>query len=235
MTEEKATSDKVYKALVELMDEGGSISADAILERMGVGNKGTVLKERGAALARLKEEGRETGPTTTFLAATDTLLRKLWTTVQQQANLAARQQVDGLHRVIEGMQHDLDKALDTEAHAVARADAADARLDQLLKSYDELNMAFRALANGLGASGDGQARPATASAREIAGVLNVLSRLPTPASHEQLYEAMIGEGWDKQAAHRARFRVVETGYAELTGLGITKRGRDWLDRQTTAG
>jgi hypothetical protein len=84
------TVDDVYHAMVALLNEGRSPSANAILGTLGRGNKGTVLKLREEASARLKQEGRAIDPTAEFLAAADPVMRKLWTAARAPADRTGR-------------------------------------------------------------------------------------------------------------------------------------------------
>lgn len=112
--------------------------------------------------------------------------------------------------------------------SVERADAAEESLKELSKSYDELNQAFRSLALSLAPAEKTSDRP---SARELAGVLNALRRLPQMPTHQQLYDEMAKDGWEEPASHRARYRVTTAGYAATVGVGLTDKGRQWLAGQ----
>lgn len=226
MTQRKATFEAVLDACRKLLEQGKPTSAANILSIVG-GSKQTVLEARRAALATLMEEGRGTDPSAAFQAAADPLLRKLWAMGRQQVELSHARQLKDAGAIREGLELDLAALQDALEDANGRAEAAEARLDEVLRSYDDLRAAFGVLADGLRADPEKGARAPRPSAREIGGVLAALGRLGAPATHEALYAEMAKDGWDAEAAHKARYRVMSARYAEHLVLPSDK-GRDWV-------
>jgi hypothetical protein len=108
-----------------------------------------------------------------------------------------------------------------------------------MRNYDGLRDAFQVLAAGVkagvkaGAEKSG-ARPPKPSQREIAGVLGALERISSAPSHEHLCEEMAKDGWDEDAAQKARYRVVGARFAEHVVVP-TAQGREWLDSARESG
>lgn len=234
MSQKKATPQAVEDACRKLLDEGKPLSAANILATVG-GSKQTVLEVRKAVIAKLTEEGRGIDPSAAFHAAADPLLRKLWALGRLQVEAAFAGQIRDLGTIKDGLELDVDALQESLEDAQRRADAAEARLAEIMRNYDDLREAFQILAASVKAGTEKSAtRPPKPSQREIAGVLGALERVSSPPSHEQLYEEMAKEGWDEDASQKARYRVMGAKFAEHV-IVPTAQGREWLDTAMEAG
>lgn len=219
MSQTALDADEVYTAVVELLDSGRLPSADVLLAKFGRGSKRTMLNLRDAAYARLQAEGRTTDPMAEISTAAAPLLKRLMEVANRQAERVYASRVAALGNQIATLNLDIVRL----AGAEERAEAAEARLDQLTQSFDALNEAMQSIAVTRS-----QTIPKP-SAREIRGVLASLQRLGGIQRRENLYAAMVQEGWTLPAAHKARFRAAAAGYIADAGVEITARGRAWLD------
>jgi hypothetical protein len=234
MAQKKATSQAVEDACRKLLAEGKPLSAANILARVG-GSKQTVLETRRAVLAKLTEEGRAIDPSAAFHAAADPLLRKLWSLGRQQAESAFAGQIGDLRTIKEGLELDVDALQESLEDAQRRAESAEKQLAEIVRNYQDLREAFQVLAASVKAGTERSGtRPPKPSQREISGVLGALERLSSPPSHERLYAEMAKDGWDEDAAQKARYRVMGARLAEHVVVP-TPQGREWMQTSRIAG
>ena len=230
MSQKKATPQAVEDACRKLLEEGKPLSAANILARVG-GSKRTVLEERKVVLAKLTEEGRAIDPSAAFHAAADPLLRKLWILGRQHAEASFAERIRDLGTIKEGLELDVDALQESLEEAQRRAESAEVQLAEILRNYDDLREAFKVLAASVKPEGDrsGSGRATKPSPRETAGVLTALERLSGSATHEELYAEMAKDGWDDEAAHKARFRVMGARLAEHV-IVPTQSGRERAEK-----
>jgi outer membrane murein-binding lipoprotein Lpp len=234
MSQKKATFEAVHDACRTLLDDGKPLSATNILAKVG-GSKQTVLEVRKEVIAKLMEDGHMIDPSAAFQAAADPLVRKLWSIGRQQAEASFARRVRDLGTINEGLELDVDALQESLEDAQHRADAAEARLDEIMKNYEDLRDAFQVLAASVrdGTNRSGTARAPKPSQVEIAGVLAALERLAGPITHERLYTEMAKDGWDENAAQKARYRVMGAKLAEHV-IAPTEKGLEWLEESKHA-
>jgi hypothetical protein len=221
MSEQKANLEEVRNAYENLVRLGKTGSAANVLKITG-GSKSTVVKLlRIVRAEKVNQKPELDVPSALLHAVSEPLVRKIWEAASEMAIKLHQERINNLTTMLDGMLADLE--------AYEAAEDRVSELEAQLSSRDDFEGQLRALKTmvaELGGVRGEQAEPRQPTTLLMA-VLNILlSSHPEPVSKFEIDSQMLAAGHKEAASQKARWHVVDKGYATTDGeaLRLTDAG-----------
>lgn len=243
MMQEIATFDAVLAAYEALRERGDTPTANAVLKYLGGGSKSTIVKHLQTLRQQQTTEQRSNDPAASFLESVSRpLIQKIWKTAQEQAKAHYEIQIRTLLRVHSEMEQEIQQLQASEEQALQLVRSAEAELKATQNAFEELRIAtgqsedvhrilsrLHEQALRLFPGPGGRVSAMDMAIQFIDGGKGKLTRA-------ELINQMLGAGFTKDEAHKARFHAIQSEYAEegvdedKTVLLLTTSGRERLEK-----